>query len=135
MPHDTMSTRAIPAARPDEAEELALIDALGAMLRDKRKALLDGDMSAQALAALWQPLLDRLQPFAARRIGGRADAPSPRLLAQVDALRQEHEALQHTLQLWSGALRVARDKSAHRPSEPVYGRAPAQAARGSLGRG
>jgi hypothetical protein len=133
-----MYTRANPSSlsRPDpDGEELAVLGALEAMLRDKRRALMEGDVSTQAMLPLWQPLLDRLAPFTARRAEGLAGEPGARLRAQAEALRQEYDGLRHTLQLWSDALRVARDKSAHRATEPVYGQALASRARGSLGRG
>jgi hypothetical protein len=128
-----------PMTRPDEpgadGDELALVGALTSMLRDKRRTLMEGDLSAQAMLPLWQPLLDRLAPFTARRAQGGAGQPGAQLRAQAEALRQEYEGLQHTLQLWSEALRAARDKSARRGAEPVYGQAQAGRARGSLGRG
>ncbi len=117
------------------SDEGALLAALTAMLRAKRQSLLQGDMSAQALAPLWQPLLDRLQQLAARRADGTAAQADARLRAQAQALREEYEGLQHSLQVWSDALRVARDKAAQRAAAPVYGRSAAAAPRGSLGRG
>ena len=135
-----MSARATPPlTRPDEpgadGDELALLGALTSMLRDKRRSFMEGDLSPQALLPLWQPLLDRLAPFTARRAQGGAGQPGAQLRAQAEALRQEYEGLQHTLQLWSEALRAARVKSARRGAEPVYGQAQAGHARGSLGRG
>ncbi len=120
------------AAADDEA---ALLQALSAMLRDKRQALMQGDMSAQALAPLWQPLLDRLARFAERRADGGVAPPGAVLQAQAQALRQEYDGLLHTLTVWSDAMRQARDQAARRPLDPVYGQAAAPAARRSLGRG
>lgn len=129
-------TRATPQNRPDtDSDELAVLEALVSLLRDKRRALMDGDVSAQAMVPLWQPLLDRLAPFTARRASGSSHAPSALLRARADALRQEYEGLQHTLRVWSDALRLARDKVARRRVEPVYGRTRPSGVRGSLGRG
>ena len=137
-----MYTRATPPMRrpdaesqPADGDELAVLGALSAMLSDKRRALMDGELSSQAMLPLWQPLLDRLAPFTARRAEGRAVEASVQLRAQAEALRQEYDGLQHTLQLWSDALRVARDKSARQDSQPVYGQSLAGRTRGSLGRG
>lgn len=131
-----MTTSASSQAQPAPAgDELALLSALTGMLRDKRRALTEGDTSLQAQAPLWQPLLDQLEVFSARRGSGAAGAPDAALRAQADALRQEYEALQHTLQLWSDAVRLARDKARQRPQEPVYGQSAAATSRGSLGRG
>ncbi len=135
-----MHARATPSmSRPDDPgadrDELALLGALTSMLRDKRRTLMEGDMSQQAMLPLWQPLLDRLAPFTARRAQGRAGQPDAQLRAQAEALRQEYDGLQHTLLLWSEALRAARDKSARQGIEPVYGQARPGHARGSLGRG
>ena len=116
-------------------DEGALLSALTAMLRDKRRALMDGDASPQALAPLWQPLLDQLGRFTERREAGRSAPPDAALLAQADALRQEYEGLRHTLELWSDALRIASDKARQQPRQPVYGQSGAPASRGSLGRG
>lgn len=122
--------------RPDPAsDERELLSALTGMLRDKRRALMEGDVSEQSLAPLWQPLLDRLAYFTEQRDDGRASAPDAGLRAQADALRQEYDALQHTLQLWSDAVQMARGKAQQRGLEPVYGQAGATSSRGSLGRG
>lgn len=125
----------LPTTPAAAGEEAALLAAVAGMLRDKRRALMEGDVSAQALAPLWQPLLDRLAEFAALRADGRIAPADAALRAQADALRVEYDALQHSLQLWSDAVRLAHDKSQRRPLEPVYGAGNVGGARGSLGRG
>ena len=130
-----VTTRPIDPPQAAAGDEAALLQALSAMLRDKRQALMQGDMSAQALAPLWQQLLDRLVQFSARRAEGRAGPASAQLQTQADALRQEYEGLLHTLAVWSDAMRQARDQAAQRPRDPVYGQSAGPAARRSLGRG
>ncbi len=132
----TMNSTDHRPARPDAtSDERALLSALTGMLRDKRLALMDGDVSARTLAPLWQPLLERLGAFTALRAAGRGGVPDAQLRVQAEALRQEYDALRHTLQVWSDAVRLARDKAQQRPREPVYGPSGAAPGRGSLGRG
>lgn len=116
-------------------DEARLVAALTDVLRQKRQALLGGDLALQAstasaaaratpdwLAPLWQPLLDELDRCTARRQqAGDKPAVSTELAARVNALRQEYEGLQYTLTVWSAAIRQALEQSSQRLPEPVYG--------------
>ncbi len=134
-------------------DEAGLVTALTDVLRQKRRALMGGDLALQAstapavapatpdwFAPIWQPLLDELDRCTARR-QQTADQPavSPELVARANALREEYEGLQHTLTVWSAAIRQALEQSSKRLSEPVYGPAYGQShsstQRQTLGRG
>jgi hypothetical protein len=117
-------------------DEARLVAALTDVLRQKRQALLDSDLALQGpsisaatnplpewLAPIWQPLLDDLDLCTARwqDQGRNKPAVSAELAASVSALSHEYEGLQHTLALWSAAIKQAMELSAQRPPEPVYG--------------
>ncbi|MBW4048571.1 MAG: hypothetical protein HIU89_11750 [Proteobacteria bacterium] len=131
-------------------DESRLVAALTDVLRRKRQNLLDSDSALPAtgvpdsaapapdwLNPIWQPLLDRLQPYAAHRQQGRCEPPSAELTAQVLALRHEYEGLQHTLTVWIAAIQLAMAKAARQQPPPVYGPASSMSSpqRQTLGRG
>jgi len=115
-----------PQTPPDERQ---LVAALTEVLRQQRQALVNtGTEGAQPVAPIWQPLIDALDGYTARRQSGDPVLErTPELTAEVTALRDETLALQHTLTVWSAALQQAITQSQKQTPEPTYGPATAAA--------
>jgi len=109
-----------PQTPPDERQ---LVAALTEVLRQQRQALVNtGSEGALPVAPIWQPLIDALDGYTARRRSGDpALERTPELTAEVNALRDETLALQHTLTVWSAALQQAIAQSQRQTPEPTYG--------------
>jgi hypothetical protein len=109
-----------PQTPPDERQ---LVAALTEVLRQQRQALVNtGAEGALPVAPIWQPLIDSLDGYTARRQSGDPVLErSPELTAEVTALRDETQALQHTLAVWSAALQQAIAQSQKQTPEPTYG--------------
>lgn len=109
-----------PQTPPDERQ---LVTALTEVLRQQRQALVNtGSEGALPVAPIWQPLIDALDAYTARRRAGDPTLDrSPELVAEVAALRDETLALQHTLAVWSAALQQAIAQSRKQSPEPTYG--------------
>ncbi|MGE0071520.1 MAG: hypothetical protein AB7S55_00440 [Thiomonas sp.] len=116
------------------ADESQLVAALTEVLRQQRHALVNsGSEGAPPITPIWQPLIDALDAYTARRQAGDPSLQrSPELVAEVSALRDETMALQHTLSVWSAALQQAIAQSRQQTPEPTYGPA-GGAARGYRG--
>lgn len=129
-----------PQTTPDERQ---VVTALTEVLRQQRQTLIQGGPDGTIpTAPIWQPLIDALDGYTSRRQAGDAQlAPAPELAAEVASLREETQALQHTLTVWSAALQKAIDQSARQTTEPTYGPASGvgkgygQSQRQTLGRG
>lgn len=126
---------------PAQLDENQLVRALTDVLHQQCKALAeDGPQGAQAVQPIWQPLIDALDRYAVLRRNqgmGVAPSPSPEMVADVSALRDEAQALQHTLAVWSAALQTALGQSAEQDAGLTYGPGKAAlgaGARSSLGR-
>lgn len=113
-----------------DMDELRLVTALTEVLRARRAALVEGGPAA--LSPLWQPLLDELACFTQARTA-EARAPSPDLVAGVQALQREYDGLRHGLEVWGAALDHARRQVESRTESAVYGAVPASSGR-TLGR-
>ena len=107
---------------PSQLDEHQLVHALTEVLHQQRKTLAEGGPGgAVPVAPIWQPLIDALDRFAVQRRAGGPEAPSPELAAEVGALRDEAQALQHTLTVWTAALRQAIGQSQTRDAHMTYG--------------
>ena len=120
-------------------DERQLVAALTEVLRQQRQALVNtGSEGAMPVTPIWQPLIDALDSYTARRQAGDAALTrTPELTAEVNALRDETVALQHTLSVWSAALQQAIAQSQRQGADPTYGPATARTAgaRHTLARG
>jgi len=109
-----------PQTPPDERQ---LVAALTEVLRQQRQALVNtGTEGALPVAPIWQPLIDALDGYTARRQSRDPGLErTPELTAEVNALRDETLALQHTLTVWSAALQQAITQAQKQTPEPTYG--------------
>ncbi len=126
---------------PADLDERQLVRALTDVLQQQRQTLAAGGPEGAAVVGpIWQPLIDALDRYAEQRRAGQAagDGASAATAAEVGALRDEAQALQHTLTVWTAALQQALGQSARQHAATTYGPGTAALSSGPrprLGRG
>lgn len=108
---------------PADLDERQLVRALTAVLQQQRQTLAAGGPEGAAVVGpIWQPLIDALDRYTEqRRAGQRPSDGAAATAAEVAALRDEAQALQHTLTVWAAALQQALRHSAQQQAATTYG--------------